>query len=1005
MLSRKLLLITLFTSMSLAGLLAQNTVHVHGTVTDANGNLRDSINILLSVLYSDSTGVVESVYTDANGTYEFNFDGPPPNLLAFVQVSMVDCFGNLITQNFTIFNGPSDLQADFNYCEQIVIDSCLVYILEEWNPGSLPGLTAWTYANVPVEYQWSTGETTQSIYPNQTGEYCVDVTFPWGCTGSDCYQFSLDSFGNCFTYIATLINNDGTYFLEAVAYGVPAFEYLWNTGASSQQIDNVGPGTYCVTVTDATGCTYEACVILDDFDFCEVYIYEDPIVGGLTAQGYGQDPLSYIWSTGDSSQTIYPIEPGLYCVTMVDDAGCQSYSCYDYGFFPDTCYVYIQPVYLDTNTLGLQAVSGTVTQTVSYLWSTGDTVDIIIPTDFSQTYCVTITDTNGCVASACFDNSQFCYAWIDLNYVDTTTAILSVLSDPIFGFPGSDTATYVWSNGATDPIITVIENGQYCVTATLGNSCTAEACVYVDFDSLRISCSAWVYQYQDPATNQWYAEVYAWGFGNFSYLWSNGDTNTVTAISTPNEFVCVTATSSFGCVAEACVDTTFSPCQVYIDASYFTNGAVLKATSWYGGAVNNGIFTWGNGQTGDILTVSEEGTYCVTFVSVDGCTSEACIDVFFWNADSCGVWIAVEPNPFGTLFTANAWGVPPFSYLWSNGSTDQSQVIDFGPLDLCVTVTDSIGCVSYACTFPDSTVEGNDVISGFVFADTAVLVQGHVYAYLLEANSGTSYSLIDSATIDAKSWYQFNPLPAGAYILKAVLYPGTVGASDYLPTYHLSGATWEEATPHVLPNWLTVTTDIWMRRADGSNGSGVIGGSVTDPNHIVAGTNEEVRGSGLANVEVLLMNEQGQPIMYTISDENGGFRFTGLAFGTYRISYDIPGLYSPEIWVTLTPEDPERLQVTLVVNTGSVSVEQPEIKELALYPNPAKNEINIMMPDNNSTYDIQILDMQGRVVYAGSGKSNNSIMPVNVGQLSPGLFHINLKGENEFFYSRFLKLE
>jgi hypothetical protein len=198
--------------------------------------LLDSINVLVSAIYADSSGAFESLYTDADGAYEVDIPGPPLNVIGTVQVSMVDCFGNLKTQIFTVFNGPSDIEADFVYCESIVIDSCLVYIVQEWNPGSLPGLTAFTYANAPVDYLWSSGETTQSIYPSQSGEYCVTVSFPWGCTGTDCYQFSADSF-YCFNYIVSYLNNDGSYNLEAsclwssslflyLEYGTNHFQYL-----------------------------------------------------------------------------------------------------------------------------------------------------------------------------------------------------------------------------------------------------------------------------------------------------------------------------------------------------------------------------------------------------------------------------------------------------------------------------------------------------------------------------------------------------------------------------------------------------------------------------------------------------------------------------------------------------------------------------------------------------------------------------------------------------------
>ncbi len=1003
----RLLLISLFTGMALTGLFAQNTCHVHGTVTDSNGAPQDSVNILVSAIYADSSGVFESVYTDFNGEYSVDVVGPPPNSAGFVDVSMVDCFGSLNTQSFTIFNGPSDIQADFTYCVQIIIDSCAVYIVEEWAPNGLQGLTAYTYANVPVEYLWSSGDNTQTIYPNQSGSYCVTVTFPWGCQGSDCYDY-IDSLGLCYSYITSTINSDGTYFLQVYNGGVAPFTYQWNTGDTTSYLTGISYGTYCATSTDSTGCVSTTCVVLDNPIFCSVSIAPDTI-GGLTAVGYGVEPLSYFWSTGQSGTTIYPPNPGVYCVTMTDTTGCSSTACYQFGIFNDSCYVKVLAFYDDSmNALALEAIPGSYGQTFSYVWSTGDSTVVIYPQDPSQTYCVTVVDNFGCVAVGCFDNSQSCYAWVDVQYVDTTTAVLTVNTDPIFGIPGWNTATYLWSDGSTGNSITVDSNGLYCVTATLGPNCVTQACGYVDFDSLQVSCSSWVIVYPD-STGQWYAEALAWGYGTFSYLWSNGDTNAITPLTSANEFLCVTATSSFGCSTESCIDTSFSPCEVYIDIQNLDSFAILKAYSYFGGATNDGTYVWDNGQTGPILTVINNGNYCVTFNSSNGCTSTACIDVFLNYADSCGVTITIDQNnPGGPIYIANPWGVPPFSYLWSNGYNGPTQIYDPTNPGLCVTVIDAAGCLSTACS-PIDTLDPNNglnVISGYVFADSLAHLKGEVRLYGLDSNTGEPMALIDSAQTGDFGFYTFKEVPTGVYVIKATLLPGTVGAAQYIPTYHLNSTTWEEATEQVIPNWLTVTTDVWMKHTSGNPGGGVIGGTVLDPHHIIAGSGDEVRDAvGVPNLEVLLKDENGEPINFMFSDADGGFKFSNLAFGTYRISYEIPGVHSPDVWVTLTPEDPERLQITLIVNQGTTAVDQPEQKELRLYPNPAKNEINIVMPEVNSNFNIQIVDMQGKVVNAGSGRSANSILSVNVDHLSPGLYHINLQGESGIYYSRFLKLD
>lgn len=997
MLRRKLLLLSLFTAMALTGALAQ--VNVHGTVTDINGSPVENVNIIVNAIFSDSTVYFESVYTGADGMYEVELPSPPLNLIGFVQVSMVDCWGIVVTQNFTIFNGPNDLEANFTYCDQFPVDSCQVLIFEEWVPGSNTTLVAWTPFNIPLEYVWSTGETTQSIVPQESGEYCVTVEFPWGCTDSNCYEYVEDSTGLCFTYILSTSNNDGTYDLEAVPTGTAPFIFAWNTTDSTQILEDVGPGTYCVTVIDALGCVYTACVFIDDFNFCEVWISQEPN-GGLVAQGYGEPPFSYIWNTGDSSQTIYPNAEGLYCVTVTDQNQCSASSCYYYGNNYDSCYVFVTVVYLDTNTIGLQAIPSTGAQSVTYLWNTGETTDIIYPFDPSQTYCVTITDSDSCVASACFEPYYYCYAWADVQYIDTTTAVLSVYTDPIFNLPGNNNTTYLWSTGDTTETITVNASGNYCVTVSLNADCTTEACVYVDFDSLGTQCAAWVIQYPD-STGQWYAEVFAWGFGDFTYLWTTGDTTPVIELTNPNQFVCVTATSSFGCVTEACVDTFFNPCKAYISVNYLGNDiAVLEAFSW-NAPPQNASYVWSNGETGPVITVNQEGTYCVT-VTGGGCVSEACVEVLFWNFDSCGVWVIEEQLPTGYQYTAEAWGVAPYTYIWSNGSTEQSQFLEYQNLQLCVTVTDATGCVSVGC--PDPNGGGINVITGFVFADTLLNIEGFVYAHAVDPNGGV-FQLVDSAQIVGGA-YRFDALPSGLYVLKAEITAGTAGFGEYIPTYHLSSPSWEAATYVSVPDWLPYTKDIWMIPVDTTNGTGVIGGVVTDPNHLMAEENGDFRGeTGISGITVLLKDAAGKPLNYTVSLQDGTFRFTGLPYGTYRISYDIPGISSPDVWVTLTPNNPELLQVSLILTEGTVSVDEPEAIPVELYPNPARENVTIKIPGDNQEYHIQIVDMNGRVVATGSVKSQNSIMLIDVEQFSPGLYHVNLRDENTYYTGRFVKQE
>ena len=1064
MLQRKLLLISLFTVMALFRLSA-DTVTVHGYVAGVNGDPVENVPVTITAFFADSTGIFETVTTNSDGIYQYEFEAPN-NILGWLQVGMVNCWGTWLSLDTTITTTPAEFVADFEYCENITIDSCIVIINEVWNPGALPQLVAWTPFASPATYTWTTGETTEAITPQQSGEYCVTVTFPFGCEAVDCYTFQ-DTFPNCFAYISANPNQDGTYTLVAGGVGQAPYSYLWDDGSTSDTIFNAGPGSHCVTVTDATDCSFGTCIFLQDPNFCEVWIYQDP-GGVLFAQSYGIAPFTYLWSTNETSEFILPVSPGLYCVTTTDATGCTASSCIDYAPF-DSCYVYVYAYLHDSSTIALYAAGDFFWgDSATFDWSNGGSGQIIYITDLSQEYCVTMTTSSGCIASACFDPASICYAAVDVQYIDPENATLSVWVDPIFGAGGTP-VSYLWFDGSSDPTVNVSESGSYCVTVTIGDDCVTEACTYVDFDSLQYNCAAWVFTYPDSNGN-WLAEAYAWGPGVFDYVWNTGDTTPVIQLSFPNAYACVTVTNNFGCEAVACSDSLFNQCEIFPSVNYISDEeAILSAYVWGG----NGSYTWSNGATGPEITVSESGTYCVTYVG-QGCTNTACIDVYFWNSDTCYVYIESIPLPTGGIqYTAYPYqGEAPFTYAWSNGATEQSQIVDFGIHDLCVTVTDATGCVASACNFKfdscytalefqnfgtpqiviqtatpllyavwtngdttqnvleitetgwycvtvydiygcvDSTcievvnldpTEGQNIITGFITADSIWNLQGIVYAYSVDPNGG-AFELVDS-TVFYQSYYAFQDMPNGLYLLKASIAPGTIGYDQYMPTYHFSSAEWSEADPHALPNYPQVTTDIRMIPIDTTNGTGVIGGIITDPTGFTAGEGEHSRnGEGLAGVTILLSDEYGTPKDFTISGEDGVFTFPNLAFGTYRITYDIPGIQSPDIWITLSAENPENSSVVLIVE-NSVAVEEPTSIEVSIAPNPAKHEINITLPATLSSFDVQVVDMQGRIVKAGSVRSNNGILNIGVDQFASGLYHINLRSNDQMYFGRFVKQE
>ena len=98
--------------------------------------------------------------------------------------------------------------------------------------------------------------------------------------------------------------------------------YEWSTGASTQCIDISSPGTYYVTVHNANGCSSTCSKVVGgpssySISGCSTFAPGTPSV--LCVQG---PAVSYLWSTGATTQCISVTSPGTYSAVATDANGC-----------------------------------------------------------------------------------------------------------------------------------------------------------------------------------------------------------------------------------------------------------------------------------------------------------------------------------------------------------------------------------------------------------------------------------------------------------------------------------------------------------------------------------------------------------------------------------------------------------------------------------------------------------------------------------------------------------
>lgn len=115
-----------------------------------------------------------------------------------------------------------------------------------------------------------------------------------------------------------------------VADGTGPFTYNWSNGATTEDLVNVGAGTYTVTITDSEACTATASATVQQ--------QNGPTISSLTATSAncglsdgsitmnvtgGTGTLTYLWSPGGyTTKNISNVPAGTYTVTVTDGNAC-----------------------------------------------------------------------------------------------------------------------------------------------------------------------------------------------------------------------------------------------------------------------------------------------------------------------------------------------------------------------------------------------------------------------------------------------------------------------------------------------------------------------------------------------------------------------------------------------------------------------------------------------------------------------------------------------------------
>lgn len=224
------------------------------------------------------------------------------------------------------------LAVDTTKSVKLAVDSVVKVDCASTNSGSV--LVTTTGGVMPYTYSWSNSATSEDITNVAVGNYTLVATDDAGCTATISAAVTkvpifvmTPDVNNVSCYGAA----DGSIGLT-LADGSGSYSYSWSNNETTNNISNLAPGTYIVTVTDNnTQCMLSDTLTVTEPDSLSVIttsVKDDCnntpageasaiVTGGIT-------PYSYNWSNNGTAATVTGLTEGTYTVIVTDANSCQS---------------------------------------------------------------------------------------------------------------------------------------------------------------------------------------------------------------------------------------------------------------------------------------------------------------------------------------------------------------------------------------------------------------------------------------------------------------------------------------------------------------------------------------------------------------------------------------------------------------------------------------------------------------------------------------------------------
>lgn len=592
----------------------------------------------------------------------------------------------------------------------------------------------------PYQYQWTHGGQDSIASGLKPGIYQCSIADQNGCIMETEY-FQILPLVQIEYFIITAIDPTCTGRADGLISGVvqgglEPYQFNWSHGAVTQDVEMLPDGVYQVTVTDAQGCSViselvelraNTTISASVLQLTHVSCSGD--ANGLIriAAGIGAvQPVSYLWSTGDTTALITGLSAGSYTCVVTDSVGCTvvagPYRVREPVDLEVQVVVADPPLCASSNDGSIQLSVNGGTPPYFYTWSTGAFSDDLFHLAGGD-YTVTVTDVHGCDT----------VITVQLLTPDT----LSIIVESIVPIrcPGENTGAIVlqpaggtppyrfdWSTGAINTnSIHQLPVGFYSVTLSDSEGCKSILRnIQIELINTPLDIRVDTFQHIGCHGESTGFVVVATDGGTAPYWFnwsagvqhqSNDGRDTLSGLPAGNYRV--TITDAYGCVGTSETVILQQPSRLQfaleqighnICYGYLEGAIEVRVT----GGTTPYHFLWSNGAMTEDITDLAAGLYSLTITDSAGCIlSTPTFEVL--SPDEV-VLDFETTNETGTMMNGTAevivtGGTPPYTYRWDANAGGQTTRIatQLSSGTYSVFVTDDTGCIYAATVFVDRT--------------------------------------------------------------------------------------------------------------------------------------------------------------------------------------------------------------------------------------------------------------------------------------------------------------